>query len=210
MKSCMKSWSSIPALIMVAVFGAGLMEEALASCGSDDRVKHNRSECLYAEWENNAFKRWPNTRYGSRFYATNQCSTWGTIVVKWDLINATDRTWHLSHGNRRSGHSGNKVRSSYCCSDLSDLCNRSDMATVSGCRSKFEESAAYDEGCRLDSGTDGASIEDDSDGAEQFPCTIAGTCPADDDTSTQTSIRVNFLGLEHLVNCDGTLTLGAC
>ena len=196
----MKSGSSISMVFMVAVFGTGLMQEALASCDTNDRMAHGDSECLRASWENNVFSKW-FVKYGSRFEARNECSGWGKVVVKWDMDSAADRTWHLNDDNTRNGHSDSKVSWAYCCTDLSDLCNVSDMLTNKQCRSEFHDSDAHDDGCRLDSGSDGASISDDTRGY----CDISATCPANAGASTKTSGSWHVLKVDQLVNCDGEL-----
>ena len=199
----MKSWSqysNIRVVIMVAVLGTGLVQEALASCGSGDRVAYENAECLTAWWKNGAFKSLflPFATRGSTYSARNECEDWGRVVVKWDLKDTSDKTWHLDDGNRRDGQSSyHKVNWAYCCSDLSDLCNQSDMLTDDGCQNEFNDSTAYSDGCRLESATYVA----ESSGPH---CDISATCPSGP-TSMDTSGTWHFLQVDHLVNCNGEL-----
>ena len=122
--------------LLAFVLSAGLADAAYASCDSNERTSHDNAECLHGWWDNNT---WPTK---STFGAQNLCPDWGTVVAKVDIRSATDRTWHLSNGNKRRGDTSFTVRDISCCEDLSDLCDKEDVVTVASCKSEFEKSSA--------------------------------------------------------------------
>ena len=55
------------------------------------------------------------------------CPSLGRVVAKVDLAEEMDRTLYLDNGAKRTGQTKFRIRWIYCCSDLSTLCNRSDL-----------------------------------------------------------------------------------
>ena len=110
----------VPALaVAVLVLQAGSVE---AACGKKHRVSHRDSECLSAWWENH------NSTFKHNTYnVRNMCSSQGRVVAKVDLKEEMDRTLYLDDGATRTGQTKFRIRWIYCCSDLSTLCNRSDL-----------------------------------------------------------------------------------
>ena len=93
-----------------------------AACGVRDRVSHRDSECLQAWWDNK------DDKYDlTTYHVRNMCPDFGRVVAKVDLREARDRTPHLDNGQWRIGYTDSRIDWIYCCSDLSTLCNRSDL-----------------------------------------------------------------------------------
>ena len=113
---------AVSAVVALAL-AAALAGQAHAACGIGQRIDHDNADCLRAEWDNSI-----NWLSHGEVKAQNQCSNLGTVVVKVDLVNATDYTWHLDHGNEKKRNTRFfNVEGVHCCKDLSDLCNRSDV-----------------------------------------------------------------------------------
>ena len=109
-----------PALAFVVLVLQAAAAEA--ACGKKHRVSHRDSECLSAWWENH------NSMYQHNVYhVRNMCSSQGRVVAKVDLAEEMDRTMYLDNGATRTGQTKFRIRWIYCCSDLSTLCNRSDL-----------------------------------------------------------------------------------
>ena len=113
-------WLLAPVLsVAVLVLLAAAAE---AACGKSNRVSHRASDCLSAWWENR------NGMYTyNSYHVRNMCSSLGRVVAKVDLAEEMDRTLYLDNGATRSGQTKFRIRWIYCCSDLSTLCNRSDL-----------------------------------------------------------------------------------
>ena len=106
---------AVPVLVLLAT-------TVEAACGVRDRGSHRDSECLQAWWDNK------NDRYEyNTYHVRNMCPDLGRVVAKVDLREARDRTPHLDNGQWRIGYTDNRIDWIYCCSDLSTLCNRSDL-----------------------------------------------------------------------------------
>ena len=75
----------------------------------------------------------------------NMCPEYGKVVAKVDLKSAMDRTLHLNDGSQRDGSTIHRIRGISCCSDIGELCNRSDIVTDAGCVAQFNRvsSAAW-------------------------------------------------------------------
>lgn len=106
---------AVPVLVLLAT-------TVEAACGVRDRVSHRDSECLQAWWDNKNNKYEYNT-----YHVRNMCSELGRVVAKVDLREARDRTPYLDNSQWRIGYTDNRIDWIYCCSDLSTLCNRSDL-----------------------------------------------------------------------------------
>ena len=113
---------------------------AQAACEWSDRIDKDEAECLSGEWTN---RTWPDKDTAS---VKNECSELGTVVAKVDRKDAKDWTkWLEGDGEvNMSGADGN-VRGIYCCSDLSDLCNKSDIVNPESCVEAFRTSEAHRE-----------------------------------------------------------------
>ena len=146
----------------------------------------------------------------------DDCHLWGTVVAKVDLHNCSDKTWHLNNADRRRGSEPCRVDGIYCCKDVGDLCEKSDLVTIDGCRSQFNDSPASDT-CYLSGGetyTVGSTSPTPVTWSDEN-CSFWAKCDytADDGTTQekQTSISdVHWLDSDDLVNCDGTLKEDSC
>ena len=111
---------------------------AQAACEWSDRISEHSLDCLSGEWHNQL---WPKR---DTAWVRNECSEFGSMVAKIERQHATDWTVHLTGGDRveKSGTAGD-VRGIYCCTDLSEMCAKSDVINADGCTAQFEESIAY-------------------------------------------------------------------
>ena len=116
----------------VALLAAALMllpaSTAEASCSTGNRVDHRDAECLSASWKNRGVLK------KSPYHVQNMCPEYGKVVAKVDLKSAMDRTLHLDDGSQRDGSTIHRIRGISCCSDIGELCNRSDIVTDAGVR----------------------------------------------------------------------------
>ena len=174
---------------------------AYASCTGGNRVSFHQAECLHGWWDNNP---WPaKSTFAVR--VKNDCHLWGTVVAKIDLASCSDKTWHLNDTNRRRGSEACRVNGIYCCKDVGDLCNRSDLVTIAGCTSQWNSSPASDT-CDLSDGSTSSVTADTDD----HTCDFWADCQytADDGTTQEkaTSIGdVHWLNADNVINCDGEL-----
>ena len=67
------------------------------------------------------YKNKGNSFWNPKWYAwaRNLCSDKGKIVVKVDVKNAKDKTWHLNGSRKRKGSGNGHMRGVYYCKDLS-------------------------------------------------------------------------------------------
>ena len=178
-----------------------LPENAEASqCSRGERVDHRNSECLYAWWKNRGLLK------KSPFQVRNQCSEYGKVVAKVDLAWASDRTLHLIDDIPRDGDTRHRIRSISCCSDISDLCNRSDVVTDEGCLARFRQSPASKK-CWNASASAAISGDD-------YSCNVSADCEYFDwgmqRLQRHTNITAPWLELDDVNNCSGWLTRGMC
>ena len=178
-----------------------LPENAEASqCSRSERVDHRNSGCLYAWWKNRGLLK------KSPFQVRNQCSEYGKVVAKVDLAWASDRTLHLNNDLPRDGDTRHRIRSISCCSDISDLCNRSDVVTEEGCLARFRQSPASKK-CWNASASAAISGDD-------YSCNVSADCEFFDwgmqRRQRHTNITVPWLELDDVNNCSGRLTRGMC
>ena len=124
----------LTALAAAALIFAG---PAQAACEWSDRISMDSAECLTGGWNNQT---WPKK---DTAWVQNECPNLGTVVAKIDRKDAADWTPRLEDGARvdRYGTAGN-IRGIHCCSDLSDLCNKSDIVTDENCVEAFRTSEA--------------------------------------------------------------------
>ena len=198
----------IGVVALLAAFAAIVLPaEPRASCTGGDRIWHGDADCLKASWRN---KKWPKK---NRYDAQSLCSEHGTVVAKVDIEHHKDETWTLITSIKETGgvHNDYDVKGIYCCADLSDLCNKSDI-TESVCRTRFAKSPA-DENCK----DEDISVTDD------HRCNISAQCEyhepfGDPDTPNRgwivrwndASITTTIKHVDELRNCDGTLKASDC
>ncbi len=115
-------------------------------CGNSYRTYHGDAECLEGWWRNSRWPDRPTTSYSAR----NLCSEYGKVVAKIDRKGIVDTQWTLKNGDKKTGGSTAKVQNIWCCTDLSDLCNKSDI-TGKKCKDFWEDSEAKDS-CSYPSG----------------------------------------------------------
>ena len=176
-----------------------LPENAEASqCSRGERVDHRNSECLYAWWKNRGLLK------KSPFQVRNQCSEYGKVVAKVDLAWASDRTLHLIDDIPRGGDTRHRIRSISCCSDISDLCNRSDVVTDEGCLARFRQSPASKKCWNASAAISG----------DDYSCNVSADCEYFDwgmqRLQRHTNITAPWLELDDVNNCSGWLTRGMC
>ena len=200
-------WPFAAVALAVAVL-ALLAIPAEAACEKSKRVSHRDAECLSAGQGNRAASKM------NSFHVQNMCPAYGRVVARVDLRDARDRTLTLDDGARRDDSTIHRIGGISCCSDSSTLCNRSDVVTDAGCRSRFVEASSAIWTCGTDNLAATASIS-----GESYNCTITAGCePAWAHHSTVfwtypymiSSITVPWTELDEVSNCDGVLTLGPC
>ena len=200
-------WPFAAVALAVAVL-ALLAIPAEAACEKSKRVSHRDAECLSAGQGNRAASKM------NSFHVQNMCPAYGRVVARVDLRDARDRTLTLDDGARRDDSTIHRIGGIFCCSDSSTLCNRSDVVTDAGCRSRFVEASSAIWTCGTDNLAATASIS-----GESYNCTITAGCePAWAHHSTVfwtypymvSSITVPWTELDEVSNCDGVLTLGPC
>ncbi len=124
-------------VVLMVLAAAG---SAAGDCEKSRRISRDNAECLSGQWKNRS---WPKK---STVKAVNECPEWGKVVAKIDIKDAADFTWHLADGSERSKKGFFRVRDVTCCSDLSDLCNRTDAVTDQGCLARYDPAAVVDIG----------------------------------------------------------------
>ena len=122
------------------------------------------------------------------------------MVVKVDVRDGTDATWTLSDGNWKSGSWSfpSSVRAVSCCSDLSDLCSKSDLLSTQGCEAKFKKSPAS------------RNCSDSNFQLDGHHCIISAACEKNGKAVKRTLITVHYTHAESVVNCNGKLKLWDC
>ena len=166
---------------------------AQAACESSKRISHRDSNCLTASWTN---RHWPNA---TELRVKSECASYGKVVVKIDVKNAADWTWHLNTATTLHRKGFFRVREISCCSDLSDFCNASDLVTDRSCLQRFRTSPA-NETCREATGT-----------AVNDRCRITARCANREGVHFMRSrVSTSYRAVATLHNCDGWLRIGAC
>ena len=182
--------SAVFALAMAAM----LAGQAHASCGKSQRIAHDDADCLDAGWDNSTD--WAST---GKVWARNLCPEHGTVVAKVDIKGGNDKTWYLHDGEKKSaGTNVLNTREVSCCSDLSDLCNESEL-NDSGCRDRFKTSSADQTCVDISAGFTGSS-----------QCEITAECIRSAGNYRSTSITAEFREVKDLSNCNGDLKVGEC
>ena len=170
-----------------------LPENAEASqCSRGERVNHRDAECLYAWWKNRGLLK------KSPYHVSNQCSEYGKVVAKVDLVSASDRTIHLIDDIPRDGDTRHRIRGISCCSDLG-ICNRSDAVTDEGCLAQFMRVSMASKQC-------GAITASATISGDNYSCTITAKC----DTTYYSTVTVPFVALANVTKCGWRLSPGPC
>ena len=169
-----------------------------SQCSRPERVDHRDAECLYAWWKNRGLLK------KSPYHVSNQCSEYGKVVAKVDLVSARDRTIHLNDRIPRDGDTRNRIRGIACCSDMG-ICNRADAVTDAGCLARFRRVSPASGSCG--SATASAVISGDN-----YDCRISARCniPGTMFFTIPSSITVPWLDLDEVRNCKGWLRRGPC
>ena len=178
------------------MFLAAAASDAWSACGSSQRMSYRDSHCLEASWDNN---RWPRKSW---YQVRNVCHNWGKVVAKVDIRSAGDATLHLTNNSPRRHDGWFQIRSIYCCTDISDLCNHSDMLSNASCREGFNDNNQLND-CTLDSGSDGAKVQGQL-------CVYSAECLDDASESNETTVTVHRTSVDNLRNCNGVLKQGSC
>ena len=192
----------VPAVALLAVALILLpASTAEASCSTGNRVNHRDAECLSASWKNRGVLK------KSPYHVRNMCPEYGKVVAKVDLKSAMDRTLHLDDGSQRDGTTIHRIRGISCCSDIGELCNRSDIVTNAGCVAQFNRVSSAAWTCINE--TASAAIS-----GENYNCTVTARCEVRYDPIfpqyKTTSITVPWLDLGDVSNCEGYLRRGPC
>ncbi len=186
--------------LLTALAAAILPRQAAAQipgdCDNAYRVDHGQSECLQAWWKNSKWPDRPTTSYGAR----NLCSEYGKVVAKISRKGIVDTQWTLKGSNERTGGSTAKVKRIYCCKDLSDLCNKSDI-TGKKCTDFWNDSEAKDS-CSYPGGWY-IKVKDKK-------CALRVQCADPWGGHHINEITVKFGDTKALHNCNGTLQVGKC
>ena len=104
-------------LAVVLMLLAATSGPVLASCGKSQRIRPSEAPCMEGGYKNKGNSFW-NPRWEA--WARNLCSDQGKIVVKVDVKNAKDKTWHLTGSGKRKDRGKGRVRGIYYCRDLSN------------------------------------------------------------------------------------------
>ena len=184
--------SAVATLALAAV----LASQAHAGCGESQRMSHQSAECLRAE-----IKPLGN---GKVVEVQNLCPSFGQVVAKMEGDSlppfASSYTLYLDNGTAVE-RPLIQVSGVYCCEDLSDLCNKSDVANDISCFDQFQNSSAND------------SCKDEIVTAnDENKCEISANCKGIEGTyypflSTAT---VSWYNTAKLKNCDGDLKIEEC
>ena len=166
--------------------------EAGRQCSRSERVDHRNAECLYAWWKNRGVLR------KSPYHVSNQCSQYGKVVAKVDLVSASDRTLHLADALPRDGDTRHRIRGISCCSDMG-ICNRADAVTDAGCKAQFMRVSMASKQC-------GAITASATISGDNYSCTITAKC----DTTYYSTVTVPFVALANVTKCGWRLSPGPC
>ena len=171
------------------------LSETHADCERGKRLNHSNADCLTAQ-------QWETSRFFSRkshAKAKNLCPKWGRVIAKVDIKNGTDGTWGLTNGNWReeSWRFPKRVREVSCCSDLSDLCSKSDVLTTRGCETQFNRSEAN------------RTCDQKVFAVRGENCVVEANCKRNDESVRRASITAHYPDTKTIKNCDGTMKLGA-
>ena len=187
----------IKKFISVAILTLFLVPTAHAACESSKRLHGGFAQCLEAQtWQTSCG--WLCKEH--HFKARNRCHDLGKLVAKVDIRNENDVTWTFPIYDtswKQGVNSGVDpyVRGVYCCTDLSELCNPSDLVNVADCTARWEESSAH--GTCMNVRVQ--AFPDQSD------CQVNADCRTHGSKWIPTSAKGHYHKLYTLKNCDGHL-----
>ena len=102
---------------------------AFADCDAENRIKHDRAECLHGKvkkprpitiiWDG------PIAFLHNVVEVRNDCLNFGTVVAEIDIKGGPDLHYTLVSGTTESHTIRSKINGIYCCSDLG-ICQRDD------------------------------------------------------------------------------------
>ena len=180
-----------------------LAVQAHALCGSGQKISYRNADCLDASWDNHV-----DALSNGQVTATNTCPEYGTVVAKIELTSSScnEFYWQLITGAEfRQNTQSCDVEEVFCCKDTSDLCNISDIANEDSCLEQFSQSSAS-ETCEQPS----ASVPPYFVGGNGVQCDISAHCKKFDGQVVYTGIKVDWLQVPDVHNCNGRLVHGAC
>ena len=185
-----------------------LAGQAHADCSGSQRISHEEAGCLEASWDDPEWDDHEDESSSGIVKVTNECASYGAVVVKVQLTSCTVKTIHrtLSTSAENWIYTRNcDVEGVFCCKDRGDLCNISDVVSADSCLDQFSQSIAS-ETCENASALHSPTYSADSDTL----CTISAQCERPDEQPDWTGITVEWLEVPDVLNCDGELKLGAC
>ena len=187
------------AVLALALTAALAGQTHAGSCEGSDRIDHDDADCLHADWDNN-YDGWSS----GKVWAWSNCEDRGTVVAKVDLKAAKDLTWYIKSSKKFNKKLGPvDVRNVWCCADLSDLCNESEVNDAD-CLAEFHDSSAADT-CSDEIVT---APSDDT-------CNVQARCKYQYDNGdysnavTGAEITTSFSNTSRLHNCDAVLQVGS-
>jgi len=134
------------------------------------------------------------------YHVSNQCSEYGKVVAKVDLVSARDRTIQLTGRIPRDGDTRHRIRGISCCSDMG-ICNRSNVVTDERCLARFLQASSAAASCRHYTAT--------AEARENYRCAVTAECYLGRDAFRPlyrtSSIAVPWLDLDDVQNCRGVL-----
>ncbi len=188
----MKTSSLLGVVVFTLALPALLVSQSQADCIGADRMSHSNAQCLTH-----------STMVASAITVTWEvdtgCADYGTVVAKLDFSDSTaDQTVTLTSTNSKQRGSMNSATtvSVYCCKDLGDLCNRSDVVTAANCTTQFNNSDAAST-CTL-SGTPTVNNR-------HTKCSFSAICEAQTHSAT-----IAYTDMDKLAYCSGSLTTESC
>ncbi len=189
----MKSgWSFLVSSLVVVALSVLAVSQAHASCTGGDQISPGNAQCLTAT------KTALNSLTDSYTLTTN-CSDYGTVSAKLNYRNAAGgpevQTFSLTSDNTQQTGTVSKVEGMYCCKDLGDLCNRSDVVTTTSCDTRFDGSPA----------ATSCSPGTTSVNSDHTQCTFNLTC-----SDTAVEATVAWTSVPNMRYCSGTIQFTDC
>ena len=187
-------WNAVHAVsaVFALALAALLAGQAHAVCGGSQKMSHQSAECLRAEIS--------TAGNGKTVEVQNLCPDYGQVVAKIDREIEADLILYLTTGNTAE-QSVSQVNGVYCCKDLSDLCNKSDIVNDDSCLDQYRDSSA-DGSCKWETAT--ATSND--------RCKISAVCKDKYGMYIQLKLEVtvSWPDAARLHNCNAGLQVGEC
>ncbi len=178
----MRFFRSLKVLMFVVALASLAVSQAHAACTGSDEIAAGQAQCL------------THAKGVDSWYIATNCSEYGEVAAK--VVYSSGTANHtLTSASPRTNLSG--AASVYCCKDLGDLCNRSDVVTPSNCRTQFESSDANDS-CDL--------LGDPTVTNNHTKCSFSAECGEDNQTITA---AVAYTSMDDLNYCPGGLVQDA-